>query len=257
MPSNTNIFMKGGNGEDAYSSISTPEGFNELKSALTRDVQLDQMFGGKRRRKSKSASKKSSRKGSKKGSKKSQKGGKRRRSASKKASKKRSSRSRKSQAGGKRRSRKASKGSKKASKKRSRKSRKSQAGGKRRSRKASKGSKKSSKRRRASRELPPALVAFRTLVKLVGDDSDLNLKGVAEPAKLAGMYKQMAASKHPNLDNIAVVEKAKEMFKADSLENKKKHLAAGRKEMAEKRAAKKEKKAASQEGGNYSETSDF
>ena len=67
MSSNTNIFTKGGD-DEGYSSISTPSGFNELKSAMGRDVQLNQMFGGKRRRKSakKSKSRSKSRRGSRK-----------------------------------------------------------------------------------------------------------------------------------------------------------------------------------------------
>ena len=98
--------------------------------------------------------------------------------------------------------------------------------------------------------MPAGMVAFAKLREVVAADSDLGLAGVKEPAKLASIYKKMAASKHPNLDSVEVTKKAEELFKSDSLENKKKHLATARREMAEKKSAKKEAKA------SYSETSE-
>jgi hypothetical protein len=259
--SNSNIFMKGG-AEDAYSSISTPSGFADLKSKMGKDVQLNQMFGGKRRKASKKGSKKKSRKTSKKGSKrKSRKGSKRKSKSSRK-------KSRKSTNGKRRRKSKSSRSKRKKSKSSRKKSKRSkkQSGGRRRKRsKASKKtsrkkSRKGSKKRSQRRELPPALVAFRKFVAVVAADPDLGLSGVVDPSKLAGIYKKLAEAKNPSLDNIAIYDKAKEIFSSDSLENKKKYLAQGRREMAEKKAAKAAKKAAAlavSSVGGYSATSDY
>ena len=224
--------------ETDYTPLTTPEGFDEVKSLIKGkkdNVDVNELFGGKRR-KSKRSSKKSSKKSRKsRKSRKSQDGGKRRRTR----------KSKKSQDGGKRRMTKKSKKSRKSRKsrrsqdggkrRRTRKSKESQDGGKRRRTKKSKKSKKS--RGGAKRELPPAVKHFSSFVKMIADDKDVEVKyNVA--MVVAKLYKDEAMKKKPSMDTVEAVAEAKKAYKDDSVAEKKKVIEKAKKRIDDRKKAK-------------------
>ena len=228
---NQNVFSN----SPEYAELSTPSDLAQISQSIRGgDVQLDNLFGGKRKRGSKKGSKKGSRKGSrktrrgsKKSSKKAHKTSKKAHKGSKKSSKRRSRRgSRKSSKGKK--AKKAStpkKSSKRRSRRGSRKSKKS-------SSKPKKSSKKSSKRR-SRRGLNPGMQAFADLRKHI-EEAMPELRG-PKSATLAGFYKRKASEQNPNLSSIEASKEAKKLFDKDSKDDRMKHL---NKAIADKKKSK-------------------
>ena len=213
-----------------FLSISTPSEVAQLKNKMQRgeNVQLNNLFGGKRK------SKKGSKKGSRKGSKKMSWGGKRK--SSKKGSRK-SRKGSKRMSGGKRRS--AKKGSRK-SRKGSRISRKGSRKSRKGSRKSRKGSRKSSSRmaegEQPAKKKGSQLEGFRNLVKHI--QGKMGLKFGPVLLKLAGMYNNAAKNKFPGLSPEQTAKKAEEIFNNDSADERKKKHAEAEKLIAEKKASK-------------------
>jgi hypothetical protein len=210
---NSNIFIKASknNNEDNYVSISTPPAFHKFASKIKQDkdkdkdkdnskgkVELNNLFGGKKRRKS---SKKLSKKKSSK------------KSSHKKPMKKKLSRSKSSK--------------KKSSKKSSRKKSSKKSSRKRSSRKMKrtesyKPKSSSYKPKKAKRPMVPAMAEFLKLRSHVA--KVMGIKPGLIAVKLASIYKNQAAKQNPGMESIDIMKKAKELFDKDSQENRKKNL---------------------------------